>query len=213
MEKQIEHFQDPDKVRLLMQDFTRRLNAEPDPREFDKTPDGKAQTLPISFVEMTLDELFLGQWELSDVETKQIFNEVVGTGILTVWHPVTQRPLKRAGFGAVVITQDKDAAVSDFNMTKKKNALDLSFPKLKAEITKNAAQTLGKIFGRDINRKSKDVFKPALRPLTDKGLLDAIKRVESGQLETIALAEANFLLTDQQKEMLNGAVPNKLLGS
>ena len=211
MENKIEHFEDPEKLRLLMQDFTRRLNSEPDPREFDKTPDGKAQTLPISFVEMTLDELFLGQWELSDVETKQIFNEVVGTGILTVWNPVTQRPLKRAGFGAVVITQDKDAAVSDFNMTKKKNALDLSFPKLKAEITKNAAQTLGKIFGRDINRKSKDVFKPALKPLTDKGLLDAIKRVESGQIETIALAEANFLLTDQQKEMLNGAIPNKLL--
>jgi hypothetical protein len=216
MENKIEHFEDPEKLRILMQDFTRRLNTEPDPREFDKTPDGKAQTLPISFVEMTLDELFLGQWELSDVETKQIFNEVVGTGILTVWHPVTQRPLKRAGFGAVVITQDKDAAVSDFNMTKKKNALDLSFPKLKAEITKNAAQTLGKILGRDINRKSKDVFKPALKPLTDKGLLDAIKRVESGQIETIALAEANFLLTDQQKEMLSGAVPisaRKQIGS
>lgn len=208
-----EHFEDSDKLRLLMQDFTRRLNTEPDPREFDRTPDNKANTLPISFVEMTLDELFLGQWEVSDVHTQQIFNEVVGTGILTVWHPVTQRPLKRAGFGAVVITQDKDATIGEFNMTKKKNALDLSFPKLKAEITKNAAQTLGKIFGRDINRKSKDVFKPALAPLSDKALLDAIKRIEDGKLETIALAEANFILTDVQKEMLRNASPNRLLGN
>jgi hypothetical protein len=207
----IEHFQEPEKLKLLMQDFTRRLNAEPDPREFDKTPDGKAQTLPISFVEMTLDELFLGQWELSDVHSQQIFNEVVGTGILTVWHPVTGRPLKRAGFGAVVITQDKDALVSDFNMTKKKNALDLTFPKLKAEILKNAAQSLGKIFGRDINRKLRDVFKPALKPLSDQGLLDAIKRIEDGKLETLALAESNFILTDVQKEMLTNAVPNKQL--
>ena len=207
------HFDASEKLRLLMQDFTRRLNTEPDPREFDKTPDGKAQTLPISFVEMTLDELFLGQWEVSECNTQQIFNEVVGYGVLTVWHPITNRPLKRTGFGAVVITQDKDAAVSDFNMTKKKNALDLTYPKLKAEITKNAAQTLGKIFGRDINRKSRDVFKPPLQPLSDKALLDALKRIEDGKIETVLLAEANFILTDLQKEMLSNAVQQKQLGN
>lgn len=196
-----------------MQDFTRKLNAEPDPREFEKTPDNRASFLPVSFVEMTLDELYLGQWELSDCTYQQIFNEVVGTGILTVWHPITQRPIRRAGFGAVVITQDKDATIAEFNVTKKKNALDLTFPKLKAEILKNAAGSLGKVFGRDINRKSKDVFKPALKPLSDQGLLDAIKRIEAGKIETVALAEANFILTDVQKEMLNGAVQNKQIGN
>jgi hypothetical protein len=206
-----EHFQEPEKLKMLMQDFTRRLNVEPDPREFEKTPDNRASFLPVSFVEMTLDELFLGQWEVSDINTQQIFNEVVGTGILTVWHPVTGRPLKRAGFGSVVITQDKDAAIADFNITKKKNALDLTFPKLKAEILKNAAQSLGKVFGRDINRKQRDVFKPALKPLSDQGLLDAIKRIEDGKIETYALAESNFLLTDIQKEMLMNASPNKQL--
>ena len=209
----MEHFSDQEKIKLLCQDFQRRLNLEPNPAEFDKTPDGNAQTLPISFVEMTLDEMFLGQWELSEVNYSQIFNEVVGTGILTVWHPVTNRPIKRAGFASVVITQDKDALVSEFNMTKKKNALDLSFPKLKAEIVKNAAQSLGKIFGRDINRKKKDVFKPTLKPISDQALLDAITRIEGGKLETIALAEANFILSDDQKEMLNGAVQKKLNGS
>ena len=209
----MEHFSDQEKIKLLCQDFQRRLNLEPNPAEFDKTPDGKAQTLPISFVEMTLDEMFLGQWELSEVNYSQIFNEVVGTGILTVWHPVTNRPIKRAGFASVVITQDKDALVSEFNMTKKKNALDLSFPKLKAEIVKNAAQSLGKIFGRDINRKKKDVFKPTLKPISDQALLDAITRIEGGKLETVLLAEANFILSDDQKEMLNGAVQKKLNGS
>lgn len=208
-----QHFDQTEKLRLLMQDFTRRLNMEPDPREFDQTPDGKARTLPISFVEMTLDELFLGQWEVSECHTQQVFNEVVGHGVLTVWHPITQRPIKRTGFGAVVITQDKDAAVADFNMTKKKNALDLTYPKLKAEITKNAAQTLGKIFGRDINRKSQDTFKPSLQPLSDKALLDAIKRIEDGKIETVLLAESNFILTDLQKEMLNNAVQQKQLGN
>lgn len=207
----MEDYSDIEKTRILIQDFQRKLNVEPDPREFDRTPDNRASFLPISFVEMTLDEIFLGQWELSEVHTQQIFNEVVGTGILTVWHPVTNRPIKRAGFGAVVITQDKDAAIADFNMTKKKNALDLTFPKLKAEIVKNAAQSLGKVFGRDINRKAVDTFKPTLKPISDAAMLDAIKRVESGKLETIALAEGNFLLTDSQKEMLRGAAQPKQL--
>lgn len=209
----MEHFEEPEKLRLLMQDFSRKLNADPDPREFGDTADGKAKTLPISFVEMTLDELFLGQWELSEAVTQQIFNEVVGHGVLTVWHPITQRPLKRTGFGAVVITQDANSSIQDFNTTKKKNALDLTYPKLKAEILKNAAQSLGKVFGRDINRKAVDVFKPALKALSDQGLLDAIKRVENGKIETIALAEANFILTDVQKEMLRGAIPTRQLSN
>lgn len=202
--QQQETYSHEEKIKLLCQDFQRRLNLEPNPEEFDKTPDGKARTLPISFVEMTLDELFLGQWELSEPVTTQVFNEVTGTGILTVWHPVTQRPLKRAGFASVIITQDKDAAISEFNMTKKKNALDLSFPKLKAEILKNAAQSLGKIFGRDINRKSVDSFNPPLKPLSDDAFKAALARVEGGKLETIALAEANFILSDSQKLILYG---------
>lgn len=200
----MEDYGHDEKMKLLLQDFQRRLNMEPDPREFENTPDGRAKTLPISFIDMTLDELYLGQWEMSEPSYTQIFNEVVGTAVLTVWHPVNQRAIKRIGWASVVITQDKDAQIADFNMTKKKNALDLSFPKLGAEIRKSAAQTLGKIFGRDINRKQVDVFKPALKPLSDEAFKAALARVEGGKLETIALAEANFILTDEQKSILHG---------
>lgn len=154
---------DFDKIRIQVQNFQEKLNREPDPREFQPTPDGKARTLPISFVEMTLDELYLGQWETTEPKYQQVFNEVIGTVELTVWHPITQRKITRAGWASVVIMQDKDATIADFNQTNKKNALDLSFPKLGAEALKNAAKSLGKIFGRDINRKEADVFKPALR--------------------------------------------------
>jgi hypothetical protein len=43
---------------------------------------------------------------------------------------------------------------------KKANAMDLAFGKLKAECLKNAALSLGKVFGRDLNRKNKDTYKP-----------------------------------------------------
>jgi hypothetical protein len=193
-----------DEQKILLQDFTRRLNAEPDPREFDKTPDGKANTLPISFVEMTLDELFMGQWDTINFKYEQVFNEVIGSLELIVINPVTDRPTIRTGAASVIITQDEGAKLADFNMTKKKNAMDLTFPKLKAECTKNAAQTLGKIFGRDINRKSRDVFKPALRTLSDEGFKSLVARLDAGDFQALTLARGNFLLDDTQKAILDG---------
>lgn len=193
--------------KVLIQEFQRRLNQEPDPREFESTPDGKARTLPISFVQMTLDELYLGLWESSDPSYQQIFNEVVATVCLTLTHPVTGEKIRRTGWASVVITQDKDALVSDFNVTKKKNALDLAFPKLGAEAFKSAAQSLGKIFGRDINRKAVDVFKPQLKPISDEALASAIKRIESGEHHIAVLAKENFILNEDQQALLDGALP------
>lgn len=190
--------------RIELQDFLRRLNSEPEVSELDRTADGKAKTLPISFVEMTLDELFLGQWETSEPTYQQIFNEVVATLVLTVWHPITGRAIRRAGFASVIITQDKDAAISDFNTTKKKNALDLSFPKLKAECVKNAAQSLGKVFGRDLNRKKNDKFVPSYKSLSDEGFKSLLERIESGDWQAIPKAHSNFILSDLQKSILDG---------
>ncbi len=190
--------------KILMQHFTAQLNQEPNPAEFELTPDGKARTLPISFVEMTLDEIFLGQWETSEPHFQQIFNEVVGTVVLTVTHPVTKQPIRRTGWASVVIMQDKDATIADFNVTKKKNALDLSFPKLGAEALKNAAKSLGKVFGRDINRKSKDTFKPTLKSLTDIGFKALLERVEKGDKTALLLARENFILDDTQLSILDG---------
>jgi hypothetical protein len=198
-------------IKVLLQDLQTRLNKEPNPLEFEPTPDGKARTLPISFVQMTLDEIYLGLWETSEPSYQQIFNEVVATVCLTVTNPVTGKPQRRTGWASVIITQDKDAQVADFNMTKKKNALDLAFPKLGAEAFKNAAQSLGKIFGRDINRKKTDVFKPALKPIGDDALHTAIKRIEAGEEHLIPLVRENFILNDAQMELVNGAKPGAKL--
>lgn len=199
------------KENIQLQHFVHRLNREPNMAEVEKTPDGKAVSLPISFIEMTLDELYFGMWELSDVTYQQIFNEVVGTGVLTVKHPVTGEKIRRVGFASVVITQDSGANIQDFNSTKKKNALDLSFPKLKAEILKNAAQSLGKIFGRDLNRKKKDQFNPSLKPINDDAMLAAVKRIEAGETGIIEIVTSHFIVTDEQVSVLSNVKPIKIL--
>jgi hypothetical protein len=154
-----------------LQNFTARLNSEPPAESLEKTPDGRASTVVISHIEMTLDELFLGQWSTTNFTWSAIANEVQGAITLEVLHPVTGEKIIRQGAASVIITVDRvpDELKNDPHArnrwalspeNKKPNALDLSFPKLKAECLKNAAQSLGKIFGRDLNRSRKDHYKP-----------------------------------------------------
>lgn len=200
-------------IRLELQDFLNKLNREPEPSELDRTPDGKAKTLPISFVEMTLDEIYLGLWGTRNYTTKLIANEVVGELELWVIHPVSGHEIVRSGAAGIIIQVDKAPeniqgqernswALNPAN--KKPNALDLGYPKLKAECVKNAAQSLGKVFGRDLNRKKADKLQPVYKTLSDKGFSALLDRVENGDLHAIALAKTNFILDEVQLSVLNG---------
>lgn len=122
-----------------------------------------ASYLPISFMEMTLDELFFGQWETKNFKWERMFNEIVGSIELEVLHPITGRTITRIGTAAIQIMQDAGKTVAEFNDTKKKNALLMGFPKLKAECFKNACISLGKYFGRDVNRKFEDAYEALIK--------------------------------------------------
>ena len=152
-----------------LQKFQQMLNAEPDPLGVESTPDKKAQTLVISHVETTLDELFFGHWRTENFKWAVLANEVQASMDLVVIHPISGYELKRTGAASVIIMVDKvpdNVFGSDRNRwalnpdNKKANAMDLAFGKLKAECLKNAALSLGKVFGRDLNRKNKDTYKP-----------------------------------------------------
>lgn len=163
-----------EKFRIALQNFSTKLNTLPTNESIDNTADGKAKTVLISHIEMTLDEMFFGLWETENFKWSVIANEVVGSLDLIVVHPVTGNKLKRTGAASIQIMVDKvpDAiknnpqeknrwALSTEN--KKPNALDMGFPKLKAECLKNAAQSFGKLFGRDLNRAKADVLKPIIK--------------------------------------------------
>ena len=152
-----------------LQKFQTRLNSQPSELAVETTPDKKAQTVVISHIEMTLDELFFGQWRTENFKWSAITNEVQGALELVCIHPVTGFEIRRTGAASIIImvdrvpdgvegTQRNQWALNPSN--KKANALDMAFPKLKSECLKNAAQSLGKIFGRDLNRKNADKYQP-----------------------------------------------------
>lgn len=107
----------------------------------------------ISHIEMKLDEIFQGHWSTENYKYSQIANEIVGNITLKVLHPITGVWITREGAAAIQIMQDAGKPIDTILQTKKKNALETGFPKLKAMCLKNAASSLGKLFGRDLNRK------------------------------------------------------------
>lgn len=174
--------------RILTQNFIQNLNKSNPKNGVDSTADGKAKTLFISHVEMTLDEYFFGLWSTENFKWSVIQNEVVGSLDLVVCHPVNGMMIRRTGAASIIIQVDKvpdglkgkernEWALNASN--KKSNALDMGFPKLKAECLKNAAQSLGKIFGRDLNRDKKqgqaDVFNPLIKNVVSSGKSNAEK--------------------------------------
>ncbi len=183
--------------RIKCQKFTEVLNRLPPAESIGATPDGNASTILISHIEMTLDEMFFGLWDTMDFRFQQVANEIVGSILLVVTHPVTGKELKRTGAAAIQIMVDATPDDLKYNASdpkevqakkkrernkwaldvenKKPSALDMSFPKLKAECLKNAAQSLGKVFGRDLNRKISDQHKPLLKTTKSEEVLNKTK--------------------------------------
>jgi len=190
--------------------FIKALQKEPNPAEIGRTPDGKAKTIPISYIETTLDEFFLGLWETEKFQWNVIANEVVGSIELVVTHPISGEKLRRTGAASIQIMVDKGADAMDITR-KKANALDMGFPKLKAECLKNAAQSLGKLFGRDLNRQQVDTYKSMVKPEKrelnpqSKEWSDAITALTSGNI-TVDQIKEHFRITPDSLELLEQEV-------
>jgi uncharacterized protein YukE len=142
----------------LNEAFLRAVNSPPPKKEVKVNKHaGNSNYLPISFVQMKLDEMFFGLWSWTVSEVRVIANEVLVWGTLEVFHPSAKVWLKRSGCGAAMILQSKGAQVDDIS-AKIKNTLVKDFPHAEAEALKSAAKKLGKAFGRDLNRQFEDEY-------------------------------------------------------
>lgn len=141
--------------------LTVKLNEAPNPKWLQKTPDGKADYIPIGVLENQLRQDFAGLVQYEILSERRELNEYIVTARIRVFHPVILQWINYDGIGAVQIMQDANAKLADFNETKKKNALQMNAPKAFAEAIKNAAKKIGKKYGADLNRKFEDSYEPA----------------------------------------------------
>jgi len=141
------------------------LSVAPEQRNIRLNKAAKnAKYIPISVVENQLDEIFIGAWEEKEFHYQVVANEIIGSLQLRFFHPILNIWLERTGCASVQIQMKSKDNGGDGDITnvrnKITNTLEKDFPHLKAECVKNAARSIGKVFGRDLNRDIEDDYQP-----------------------------------------------------
>lgn len=151
-----------------LQSFTKNfLHKTPDKKEIKTNKQANdSNYIPISFLEMNLDEIFFGLWQTKNFNIQPIANEIVGSLELWYFHPVAKTWLCRIGSAAVQVQMKSIEKGGDGDITnirnKYPNTLTKDFPHLKADCFRNACLSLGKRFGRDLNREFEDQYIPII---------------------------------------------------
>jgi hypothetical protein len=133
------------------------LNAEP-PKEWIKEHPmfKKVRYLPIERVEYLLTRIFL-KWNVEVKAVQVIANSIVTTIRLYYQDPMSDQMLWQDGIGAAPLQTDKGAGAVDFNAIKS-DAVMKAAPAAESYAIKDAAEKIGKLFGKDLNRADKIMY-------------------------------------------------------
>ena len=112
--------------------------------------------IPIDKVETLLTKIFQ-QWYVEILSSGQLLNSVYVTVRLHYLHPIRKEWLHQDGIGAMQIQVNKGETASNLAAIKP-NAIMLGLPAAKSYAIKDAAEHIGKLFGRDLNRKDTMAF-------------------------------------------------------
>lgn len=134
------------------------LNMQPHQSWLKQRPAGKGQGkyMPIDKIELLLTSIFQ-RWYVEVKQTQFIGNSVVVTITLHYWVPGFNEWRKTDGVGAAPLQVDSGADATDASALKS-SAVQMAAPMAKTYAIKDAAQSLGAIFGRDVNRKDSAKF-------------------------------------------------------
>lgn len=141
-------------------------NAPASDQVFINSQANNSKYVPINYIERKLDEMFAGLWSVENFTFQVVVNEIIGQIELKVFHPIAQVWLTRTGVAAVIIQQKSGSSIDDVT-TKIKNTLVKDAPHLKSECIKNAAKSLGVVFGRNLNRGQEDKYETLTEQLTN----------------------------------------------
>lgn len=110
----------------------------------------RVKYLPIERVEWLLTNVFV-KWYVEIKESKILANSVVTTVRLHYHNIVSGEWEYQDGLGASPLQTHKDAGAIDFNSIKS-DAVMKAAPASKSFAVKDAAEQIGRLFGRDLNR-------------------------------------------------------------
>lgn len=136
------------------------LNQPPPDKWLKKHPFAKDVTyLPIEKIEFLLTRIFQ-RYTHEIIGVMALFNSVCVWVRLGVLSPVTGEWIYHDGIGAVGIQTEAGASASDLSKIRQ-DAVMKAAPAAKSYALKDAAEHLGIIFGKNLNRKDTIGFSPS----------------------------------------------------
>lgn len=107
--------------------------------------------LPVDKVEYLMTKIFVSWW-LEILDYKMIANSICVRVRLFYENPITRLINHMDGVGAMPVQTDSGKGAIEFNHIKN-SAVQMALPGAESYAFKDAAEKLGRIFGKDLNRK------------------------------------------------------------
>lgn len=140
-----------------MDEFLAVVNSRP-PQAFikDHPMVSGVKYLPIDKVELLLTKVFQ-QWHVEILREGQLLNSIFVTVRLHYKQPLTGEWTYQDGTGAAPIQTDKGKSAADLAAIKN-DAIMKALPAAESYAVKDAAEKIGTVFGKDLNRKDTMAF-------------------------------------------------------
>ncbi len=174
MTKELAKIIDSKKLKTFteLDNFLEFINQDPPKQWVKEHPYAKGvKYIPIDKVELMLDKIFQ-VWHVEILDTGQLLNSIFVNVRVHYKHPITGEMEHQDGTGAMAIQVDKGKNASDLGAIKS-NAIMLALPSAKSYAIKDAVEHIGKIFGRDLNRKDTIAFTPSYNIEDEKAKIKA----------------------------------------
>ena len=133
------------------------LNCPPNPNWLKEHPIAKGvKYIPIERIEYLLTRLFI-KWRVEVKEVKVIANSCIVIVRLHYQNIEDDSWSWQDGVGAAPIQTDKGAGAMEWDKVKNDSVMK-ALPAAKTFAVKDAAELIGKIFGKDLNRKDEVIY-------------------------------------------------------
>ena len=149
--------------------------------------------IPIERLEYLMTSIF-SRWNVEIRDSKLIGNSIVITVRVHYKDPTSGDPLFQDGIGATPLQVNKGAGATDFAQLKS-SSVQIGAPSAESYAFKDAVEKIGKIFGKDLNRKDLIAYTSSLRDSIDT-------MSEIGQIKKMAISMKD-LSKDKKTEFLD----------
>ncbi len=139
-----------------MNDLNILLNQPPYEKWLREHPMAKTKYIPIERIEWLLTKVFI-DWRVEIKQVQVIANSCVVMIRLHYRDVLTNEMLWQDGVGAAPIQTDKGAGATDFNHVKSDGVMKAA-PAAESYAVKDAAEKIGKLFGKDLNRADQIMY-------------------------------------------------------